>query len=286
MLYIKLDIQRFASGTVNYSEISGFTAREVWSSSSNGAVSNSSKVSGTLQIRKTNGATTWGTFSYGFRVAGKTQFASWDGSVGGDWVTIASLTDSSYPHNADGTGSCTIEGYVTGPDGTSLEGVTVSGTQRVTLDKINRKATISSAPNFTEEENPTITYSNPAGNSVNTLQACISDTTGNTIYVPYRDISKTGSSYTFNLTDEERDRLVDATPDSTNTMQVRFYVKTVIGGSTLYDYKTKTFTKSDRVVRIRLSNEWKRAKPYVRVNGEWKKVKPYTRINNEWKRGK
>ena len=86
----------------------------------------------------------------------------------------------------------------------------VSGSGSWALDKIPRQATLSVAPNFNDEANPTITYINNAGNSVDGLQACIS-LTGATDDIAYRDISKTGTSYTFNLTDAERLLLRQAT---------------------------------------------------------------------------
>ena len=119
---------------------------------------------------------------------------------------------------------------------------TMSGSQNFTLNDIPRKATVSSSTaNFTDEDNPVLKYSNPAGNSVNTLQACIADTTGNTIYASYRNISKTGSSYTFELTQAEREALRNATPNS-NSLTIRFYIKTILGSSTYYDYLAKTMT--------------------------------------------
>ena len=115
---------------------------------------------------------------------------------------------------------------------------TQSGTW--TLDSIPRQATITSAPNFNDENNPTITYSNPAGNNVSSLQACISFT-GAAADIPYRDISKTGTSYTFSLTDAERNTLRNSIPNS-NSRTVLFYVKTVIGGNTYYSTLTRTLT--------------------------------------------
>lgn len=84
-------------------------------------------------------------------------------------------------------------------------------------------AKITSAPNFTDEQNPTINYTNPFGNNVTSLQACIS-LTGQTDDVVYRDVSKTGTSYTFNLTDAERNVLRKAA--TTNSLAVHFYLRT------------------------------------------------------------
>ena len=109
-----------------------------------------------------------------------------------------------------------------------------------TLDNIPRQATITSAPNFTDIQNPTIQYSNPAGSNVTSLQACIS-LTGSTSDIAYRNISMTGTSYTFNLTEAERNVLRQATTTS-NTRTVYFYIKTVISGNTLYSSQSVTLT--------------------------------------------
>ncbi len=163
------------------------------------------------------------------------------GIAAGASKTIASGSKN-IKHNADGKKTFSYS------FGVNLEltisGVYVdtrNGSGTGTLTDIPRKATITAAPNFNDEANPAITYSNPAGTAATTLQACIADKNGSTIYVPYRDISKTGTSYTFNLTTTERNTLRNATKNS-NTLAVRFYVKTVIGGETYYSSLDKTLT--------------------------------------------
>ena len=117
---------------------------------------------------------------------------------------------------------------------------TYSGTWE--LDTNPRKATITSAPNFTDVENPVLKYSNPAGNAVTSLKACIS-LTGATDDIAYRDIPKTGSSYTFNLTEAERNVLRNAT--TSNSRKVYFYLWTVIGGVDYRVSKDVTFSISN-----------------------------------------
>lgn len=114
------------------------------------------------------------------------------------------------------------------------------GSAGMVCSQIPRQANLTSAPNFNDEANPTISYSNPAGNAVSSLQACIS-LTGASDDVGYRDISKTGSSYTFNLTTAERNVLRNACTTS-NSRNVIFYVKTVIGGNTFYSTIQKTLS--------------------------------------------
>lgn len=111
-----------------------------------------------------------------------------------------------------------------------------------TLDNNPRGATLVSVPTgFTDEENPTITYSNITGNLVNSLQVCIASDDAKTIYVPYRDIDKLGSSYTFILSDAERINLWGAV-SSGYSVPLRFYIKTEIGGSIFFDNKPVVLT--------------------------------------------
>lgn len=143
-------------------------------------------------------------------------------------------------HNADGTKtfsySFTQEIAIT--FSSSYIG-TKSGSGTGTLDLIARKAEITEAPNFNDEANPTIKYSNKAGNAVDALEACIS-LTGAADDVAYRAISKTGSSYTFNLTAAERKILRQATEGKSRT--VRFYVRTTINGIKYLSYISKTLS--------------------------------------------
>ena len=108
------------------------------------------------------------------------------------------------------------------------------------LPDIPRKANITSATDFTDESNPTIQYSNLAGNNVASLQACIS-LDGSADDISYRDIPKTGTSYKFNLTEAERNVLRNATKSS-KSRTVIFFVKTVIAGNTYHSTLQKTLT--------------------------------------------
>lgn len=123
---------------------------------------------------------------------------------------------------------------------TGVSSGTVTASASKALTDIPRAATITGAPNFNDESLVVITYKNPAGSAVTSLQACIS-LDGSKDDIAYRDISKTGTSYTFNLTDAERKVLRQATQGS-NSRTVRFYVQSVIGGTTYRKYLTKTFT--------------------------------------------
>ena len=110
----------------------------------------------------------------------------------------------------------------------------------VTLTEIPRAATLIAAQDFQDTGNPQITYNNPAGSLVTSLQACIS-LDGSTASVPYRDIPVDGTTYQFNLTAEERNTLLGGTPNS-NTLTVYFIVKTVLSGQTFTSSLNKVMT--------------------------------------------
>ena len=102
------------------------------------------------------------------------------------------------------------------------------------------EAKITEAPNFTDEENPTIKYSNPFGNNVATLQACISFD-GSKDDIAYRDITKTETSYTFDLTDDER-TLLRNKATNTNSLSVIFFIRTTYNGGTYHSTASRTMS--------------------------------------------
>lgn len=113
---------------------------------------------------------------------------------------------------------------------------TITGSGTGTLDTLNQQANIVSVTTyFQDTANPIMKYKNRAGNSV-TLQACIS--IGGAETIPYRTISSTAETYTFNLTDAERKALRQNS--SSVKQQVTFYLKTIRGSSTFYSTANAT----------------------------------------------
>ena len=157
------------------------------------------------------------------------------------WVTSAiSTATHTVEHDDDGNKTITISTYANGragsygPSSSSAESGDCTASATITLDQIPRAAQLLTATNFTDETNPTITYDNPAGNAAD-VQVAICDTSGSTQYVKYRSISKTGSSYTFPLTETEKKTLIEAIPDGKNEMYVDIYIKTYIDGTIVDD---------------------------------------------------
>lgn len=159
-----------------------------------------------------------------------------------------------FTHNTDGSktvkfGTCgvgtssspAILKFVSSNTGTDKSAnIKATGIYNKTLPAIPKAATFLTATNFTDEENPVITYNNSAGESVDSLEACIS-LTGATDDIAYRSISKTAGTYTFELTDDDRNVLRMAAINA-QTVSVRFYLKTTIGTNTYFEYVTRTVT--------------------------------------------
>ena len=150
--------------------------------------------------------------------------------------TVVASGTKNITHNQDGKRS--FSAYAHG--GIYYYDVNCSGSGSWELTSIPRQATLTAAPDFTDEQNPTITYSNPAGSAVSGLDACIS-LDGTYAEVEYRPIPTNGSSYTFPLTEAERNVLRNATTTS-NSRTVLFVVRTIIGGVPFYSSITRTLS--------------------------------------------
>lgn len=113
--------------------------------------------------------------------------------------------------------------------------------ETVEIDTIPTGAVLISATSFNDETNPTIIYKNDAGNSATSLMACISLDGGASDTIVYRDIPKTGTSYTFPLTATEINTLRASIPNTTSRTVI-FYVRSVVGGRTYYSTVESEFT--------------------------------------------
>lgn len=151
--------------------------------------------------------------------------------------TVIKKDSKPITHNTDGKKSIKIEIRAA----IYSSSYNKSGEKSFALDTIPRKATITYAPNFTDDENPKITYSNPAGTNVTKLEVGIFKTDGKTALVGYREVSRKGNTYTFSLTTDERNRLRNNCKDAKN-MNVRFYIKTTIGSTTYLHYNAQKLT--------------------------------------------
>ena len=143
------------------------------------------------------------------------------------------------PHDADGTKNLEIS--FTLNFGTYMG--TINYSTSVELDPIPRSVSILSAPNFTDEQSPTITFTNPAGSSATSLTAQITSEDGTKVFAT-RSVSKTATSYTFTLSSTEKQAIWAAAPNS-KTLNVKFKLTGVIGDTTSTAESLKTCTIVD-----------------------------------------
>lgn len=146
--------------------------------------------------------------------------------------TIASGT-LDISHNTDGKKTFSISSF-TGWLYSSYNYSCNGGSYDLTT--IPRKATITEAADFTDVDNPSISFSNPGGF---TLDVWLEpNPVGDHLCVRTK-IPNTGK-YTWELTDDERNALRSACSGTECTIRVGLY--TYIGNTTEADYKDKKFT--------------------------------------------
>ena len=162
---------------------------------------------------------------------------------GGTYSNITDYKDHTFAsgtldisHNNDGSKTFTVSAFSGWLYG---NGDYTASAESFALPAIPRAATITSAPNFTDVDNPAIAYANPAGSAVSALDVCISLTGSPSDIAAYRSVSTSGGSYTFQLTDAERAVMRNNT---TLTRKVAFLLRTKIGSTYYYDTVERTFT--------------------------------------------
>lgn len=180
----------------------------------------------------------------GYSGSGATAKGYINGSQVGTFTSIGVNTtkqigtkSTTVTHNNDGTKSVSYSASVDTP--WSLGDASLSGT--LTLPKINRLATVTSASNFTDEENPTLSFSNPSGFTVYPYLNFY-DNNNNLVYQLYRNSKSITSPYTWNITSEERSALYKAT-NKQQTYKVNVGVDTYNGTTKLgNNSKSQTMT--------------------------------------------
>lgn len=165
----------------------------------------------------------------------------------GETKTIASGT-STIAHEADGTKTSYFS-YTLYVDDTLMPNATPTtsgenfgyrasfGTDYITLDSIAKQGVILTAPDFNDEQSPTVTYAIPAESTAAWVGIAIS---GSTMTIPYRSVAVTSSSYTFNFTQAEKEAMWAILARGVHTAEARFYIKTTCNGNTLERYEAKT----------------------------------------------
>lgn len=142
--------------------------------------------------------------------------------------TITSGGDT-IKHNDDGTKTITLSATAK----INAIGLNASFSGDAILPKIDRYATLTSAPDFNDEASPKITFTKNVASGA-TVYAGIFNSAGTTAYASYRSVGNAAAiatgEYTFNLTSAERTALRNATASS-KTLQVQFKMYTTISGT-------------------------------------------------------
>lgn len=157
---------------------------------------------------------------------GSRNYMSYDWGAG--WHQLGSRTFTVL-HNSDGAKTFTLSCYFYTDNETTWTPYDLSLTASVTLTRIPRFAYITGAMYATDEDAPTITYKNPAGNAAVSLQARIVLGTGGDS-IPWREISKTAAEYKFVLTPEERKKIHIYTQNTSSALQINYQLWTDLGG--------------------------------------------------------
>ena len=148
--------------------------------------------------------------------------------------TVVASGSYTIPHNSDGSKTFTASAEA----GIYTVAVNCRGNGTFTLPQISRYATIVSATNFTDIQNPSCEFNNPTGAM---LQFKI-EAGGNTAVVVRNNVSNASSPYTFQLTEAERNALRALCPNS-NTLAVRITVATYQGSTPAnWSYLDRTMT--------------------------------------------
>ena len=150
-------------------------------------------------------------------------------------VTIAS-SSLDIAHNNDGNKTIGFSFSINDTRNMSYTPGSCSASGSMNLTYIPRQAIITSASDFTDEDNPTIQFSNPGGYS---MEVWLEPNPAGTHYATRTNIPNTGS-YTWELTNEERTQLRQACTG--NSCIVRLGILTTISGSQYASYVDKTMT--------------------------------------------
>lgn len=138
-------------------------------------------------------------------------------------------------HNADGTKTIPISFRIF-TDNRYFLPVELNASGNMDLTRIPRQANITSANDFNSNQNPSMSFNNPGGFSLN-LRLEIPGATINR-----NNISSGGGNYTFELTETERNLLYSKCPNS-NTLTVRYVVATILNGvETWWSISDRTMT--------------------------------------------
>lgn len=225
---MKLNLQLFASSTIDGSSTaSNCDCRIVWSSSKNDS-NNTSTVTATVQIKKTGSSSTSGTFSGTITIDGTSYSVSKYGSwAWGDWRTVGSASKT-VTHNENGTKAINISANLK-QTGTSMAG-TYSASGTATLDTINRASKLGAIEDFKLTDTITINITKYITAATDKLQIKLGDTL-------VKEINNITNGYSLTFTTAEQTTIKNL---MTSPQATLIFLLTTINGETTLGTSTQS----------------------------------------------
>lgn len=222
------------SGSFNTSAYDGRYLTLSWAVQSQSTENNASTISWTLKGAGSAGSSWYRAGNFKVVINGVTVYSSSTRIQLYNGTLVASGT-LQINHNNDGSKTFAASAEA----GIYTVAVNCRGSGSFTLPTISRYATATSATNFTDVQNPSVSFTNPAGSK---LQFKI-EAGGNVSLITRDNVSNASSPYVFTLTEAERNSLRQLCPNS-NTLSVRFTVGTYNSSGTVvnWSYVDRTMT--------------------------------------------
>lgn len=223
------------SGSINTSDYNGRYLTLSWSLTGQNPADNTSTISWSLRGAGSAPETYYNAGNFKVIINDVTvyQSATRIRLYNGTLVASGSLTISHYPDGQKDFNASVEAGIYT-------VAVNVTGQGSFTLPPITRYATLISATDFNDDQNPSCEFNNPTNAK---LQFKI--TVGSTDVVVRNNVTNAVSPYTFQLTDNERNALRALCADS-QTLEVKITVATYSGSTPAnWQYLTRQMTIVD-----------------------------------------
>lgn len=242
MQKIKLNIQLFASGTINASSTTmpSGTGKVEWSSSVISGT-NKSSVTAIVYARRTSGSGTYCTVSGSVTINGSSKsiskYRGSDDKWTTSWKEVGRYT-TEVTHNEDGTKSINISFSISADTG-GMDG-TAKGSGSATLDKINRASKLNAIEDFKLTDTITINITKYITTATDKLQIKLGDT-----LIKEIDNISTGYELTFTTTEQTTIKNLMTSPQAT----LIFLLTTTSGETTLgTSTQTATITSLDKPI--------------------------------------
>ena len=229
---VKLNIQLFASGTINASSTTmpSGTGKVEWSSS---VISgkNQSSVTAICYCRRTSGTgnycTVSGSIGIGSQSKSISKYRGSDDKWNTTWKEVGRFT-TTVNHDANGTKSIKISFTISADTG-GLNG-TAKGDGTAILDTINRASKLNAIANFNINDTITISIDKYVTNAVDTLQVKLGDTV-------IKEVANITDGYQLVFTDDEKTTISNLTSAPQATL---LFLLTTMNGDTVLGNSTQT----------------------------------------------